>query len=134
MVLSVNDIALRRGIRYGTVLVDLERRTLMDVLPDRSADTFARCLTEHTGAENKRGPWRLVRRGRKKSGAWRCIGCRLLPSPEESQRCVFASIQAARRGLDLVPRPRKQLQRSTNLRMDREAAILCKGQPAMEPD
>jgi transposase len=32
-------------------LVDLERRTLGDVLPDSSADTFAKWLMEHPGGE-----------------------------------------------------------------------------------
>ena len=48
-VLSVDDFAFRRGSRYGTILVDLESRELVDVLADRSADMFARWLQEHSG-------------------------------------------------------------------------------------
>lgn len=50
-ILSVDDFSFRRGRRWGTVLVDLERHSLVDILPDRSSETFASWLGEHAGVE-----------------------------------------------------------------------------------
>ncbi|MFD8813554.1 transposase [Streptomyces sp. NPDC059627] len=50
-VLGVDKFAFRKGCTYGTVLVDVEAGQVVDVLPDRTSETFAAWLTEHPGAE-----------------------------------------------------------------------------------
>ncbi|MEU6278264.1 ISL3 family transposase [Streptomyces populi] len=49
--LGGDEFAFRRGRRYGTILVDVETGQVVDVLPDRTSETFAVRLTAHPGAE-----------------------------------------------------------------------------------
>lgn len=45
--LGLDDFSFRRGYRYGTICVDLESHRVIDVLPDRRAETVARWMCQH---------------------------------------------------------------------------------------
>jgi transposase len=50
-VLGIDDWAWRKGHRYGTILCDLERGKVIDLLADRSAESTERWLRAHPGTE-----------------------------------------------------------------------------------
>jgi transposase len=50
-VIGVDDFSVRRGRRFGTIIVDLQRHRPIDLLPERSANTLATWLKAHPSAQ-----------------------------------------------------------------------------------
>lgn len=50
-VLGIDDWAIRKGQRYGTILVDHERGHVVDLLPDRTPERVSQWLRDHPGVE-----------------------------------------------------------------------------------
>lgn len=58
-VVGIDDFAWRRGHSYGSIVVDLERRQVIDLLPDRQRDTVIAWLRQNHQVEiicRDRGP------------------------------------------------------------------------------
>ena len=50
-IIGLDDWAYKRGLRYGSIICDLERHRVIDLLPDRSADSVATWLQAHPAIE-----------------------------------------------------------------------------------
>jgi transposase len=49
--IGIDDWAIRKGHRYGTILIDLERGRVLDLLPGRDGESLKAWLREHPGVE-----------------------------------------------------------------------------------
>lgn len=62
-IIGVDDWAFKKGSTYGTVIVDLQNREVIDLLPDREADTLAEWLKGHQEIQmvsrDRYGPYAL---------------------------------------------------------------------------
>jgi transposase len=122
-ILSVDDFSFRRGRSWGTILVDLEHRKLVDILPDRSSETLAGWLTQHAGVE-------VVSRDR--SGEYADAIRRAAPDAiqladrfhllKNLGDVVLRVFQRRSESLQSVPTPGPHHQQLTRLRLDREAS------------
>lgn len=45
--IGIDDFSFRRGRKFGTIVVDLQTHKMLDVLPDRTADTSAAWMAAH---------------------------------------------------------------------------------------
>ncbi|MET7899351.1 transposase [Streptomyces mirabilis] len=102
-VLGVDEFAFRKGCTYGTILVDVdvdvdvEAGQVVDVLPDRTSETFAAWLKEHPGAE-------IICRDRATAYTKTVKGSR--PQRPRSRRPLASASEPVRRsGEDLPPAP-----------------------------
>jgi transposase len=103
--------------------VNLARHTLVDVLPDRSADTFARWLSEHPGVEvvswDRGGEYAKTVRRIAPHAVQVADRFHLLKNLRDVVSRVLRQHEEI---LKLVPPPMNHFQRLTNLRLDRKAS------------
>ena len=57
LLLGIDDFAFRRGQWFGTILVNLESHRIIDLLPDRRAETAARWMRQHPDITVVSRPW-----------------------------------------------------------------------------
>ena len=122
-ILGVDNFSFKRGQKWGTILVDLEHHRLVDVLPDRSSETFAAWLAQHSGIEvvsrDRSGEYADAVRQAAPDAIQVADRFHLLKNLGDVALRVF---QRRSKALESVPAPGPHHQQLTSLRLDREAS------------
>lgn len=62
-IIGIDDWAYKKGNKYGTVVIDLESRKVIDLFPDRESDTLSNWLKDHPEirviSRDRAGPYAL---------------------------------------------------------------------------
>ena len=83
-VVGIDDWSWRKGTTYGTIVVDLERREVLDILQDRSAESTSGWLRRHPAVEMvSRDRCGLYAQGCRPRGTTGSAGGRPLPLAAE---------------------------------------------------
>ena len=91
-VIGIDDWAWKRGQRYGSIICDLERRRIVDLLPDREPATVEAWLSHHPEiTRHLARPRRRIRPGCDQSGAPSRASRRSLAPDGERQRRLSGS-------------------------------------------
>ncbi|HLH60740.1 MAG TPA: ISL3 family transposase [Ktedonobacteraceae bacterium] len=106
-VLGIDDFSFCKRKTYGTILLDLERRIPIDVLPDREAATLEKWLKEHTGVEiisrDRGGPYAEGARKGAPDAQQVADRWHLLANLSEALKTFFARKQAQLKALVKKP-------------------------------
>ncbi len=106
-ILGVDDFSFCKRKTYGTILLDLERRVPIDILPDREAATLEKWLKAHEGVEiisrDRGGPYAEGARLGAPEAQQVADRWHLLANLSEALKTLFASKQAQLKALVKKP-------------------------------
>ena len=106
-VLGVDDFAFAKRRTYGTILINLERRIPIDILPDREAATLEKWLKEHEGVEiisrDRGGPYAEGAKLRAPDAQQIADRWHLLANLSEALKTLFGRKQAQLKALVQKP-------------------------------